>query len=1691
MWEIGHALRVFHDAAELFEFPEAGRIAEEILQNGQANLPRNHMTHIDSGCRRGPVDKGADLDGDIDVPMMSSRPTSRAARPIRPVHDGTETWFWELSQIFQSHSEEEAFEGEFFIYVQTWYIDHERHRVCRRPRPVRLDQHWITWLDDLRHEWRDVLAPDVSFSVHIIKPRPPQFRHHGYACHLLIEQNRPRGNAAGILTSLIEGPTNDGITQGAFAVPRFLRKQDIIDFLEVEPFCGGRRCTAYHDQVPIQLVQATEVHSGFSICLRITSQELQRPYAPHDRPQFFEDLDLMQRSITIHGPQNRAIDIPNEAETNCDPFVPPFQFNAHAIAFQPAPPILRAQSEFTQDLHLLWSASASSWENEVPAAHVLTWFVDHRQVPPICLDSRQVTLHDNVQDWETIIKNAWRDSLDATQPIELYVVQPDPPMMEPSIFAHVVLVQAPRDNWVSNLVTVFDSFISSRERNLMRLVVTTHEHFSLHNIALACGYGFIGSAPIDPVAFQGWVNRHPLEPGRLWPGRSGSEITLQVLRQVVLLPAHLQPQDAQFLLQTRSVRRTPGPKTTDGSLTDGDSLNSQDRIIIDLDAALFSSHLVPVRLIHASDCDTPAHFPDHVLVPDGFHAADIEKALDEFGLSYHAYVLHATGFSFVTPISWSSKHECWHLIYFPLHYGCKEEIILHKGDHEPTIHEHMKFLHAIGFTRAVILDIQQPRCRVLLVQYHNNTPALEETMKVQRTAAAWPPPQPIRSHAAMYRQPKAQDGPTDHLLTWNVTFDDLHDFFHSGNDILCPWHSHLDLPEIVRNVLPADASHEGHVESFSTFDRLIVYTDGSSKSHNRRKAPLWVQEFDIPDAWAFVVLGERYGTQSTDSEIVLLGWHSQQVLYESHLPHFLGTDAIGSEFAEREALFWAGIWRLGINSSIPTVFRTDSSTADQATGRVCCHSQHPTFIALRSIFQALQAGMKQEDLRVEHVAGHAGDPWNELADFLAKTEAKIGHKLVRQQINLHKWTPVLSYLWMIFDQHAGLPPIVNGGFAIPPPNPPSPVTDVPEQFDHVHSTVRTDFAISLASLNVGSLFTGPDGFAGKLKFLRDQMKSLHLNMLGLQEARSPAGLSLAEDVIRLSSGAQQGRHGVELWINTKQPFCYAKGKPQFLRRSHIQVVQADHRRLIVRIACPLLQCMVAVLHAPQSGRSLEIRKEWWEETHNLLQSVQNGVPLFAMIDANAKSGPCSPPIVFENDDASSTSTALFLDFLTQHEMCLPSTGSMHQGAHATWTAPDGMTHHRVDFVAVSQAWSARCTHSSLLPELDTGNAHEDHIAVALQLCWQDLLPNGAKHQVSKGRHNRHKIGQNRQHIDLTLVSIADWKVDIETQVQQVNCQLAQVLTKACPLDKTCAKKPFIDQALWHLRAQKLHLRKRLQTAQRQRSLLLLRCIFQYWQQDEVDETAHCQHEAYVTSILCAELKLHCRYYCIARTLKMRLRHAKVHALQAELRGICEKTAAGEILHRIRPFIGPSNPKKIKRACLPFVKSSTGHICQTPQEAQNRWIEFFQQMENGTRMSLQDYRSGWAANLRHFLQVDSLKVPLQELPTLVELEAAFHRVAVGKAVGADDVPPEVCRYKATEMARIAYAIMMKTCLYGQEAVEHKCGRLAIAWKNKGDPADCAAHRSLLVSIHFGKTIHRALTKISWFIHPVYASAAAWW
>ena len=131
---------------------------------------------------------------------------------------------------------------------------------------------------------------------------------------------------------------------------------------------------------------------------------------------------------------------------------------------------------------------------------------------------------------------------------------------------------------------------------------------------------------------------------------------------------------------------------------------------------------------------------------------------------------------------------------------------------------------------------------------------------------------------------------------------------------------------------------------------------------------------------------------------------------------------------------------------------------------------------------------------------------------------------------------------------------------------------------------------------------------------------------------------MAEGILRIAGGADKGHHGVELWISTKQPFAYVKGRPQYIQRSHVQLLHHDPRRLVVRIASHQLNCFIAVLHAPQSGQPLPVREEWWLDTTQLVSELCR-----------------EHPIVFEHDDSAYSSTPYFLAFLRDLGLCLPCT----------------------------------------------------------------------------------------------------------------------------------------------------------------------------------------------------------------------------------------------------------------------------------------------------------------------------------------------------------------------------------------------------------------------------------------------------
>ena len=195
-------------------------------------------------------------------------------------------------------------------------------------------------------------------------------------------------------------------------------------------------------------------------------------------------------------------------------------------------------------------------------------------------------------------------------------------------------------------------------------------------------------------------------------------------------------------------------------------------------------------------------------------------------------------------------------------------------------------------------------------------------------------------------------------------------------------------------------------------------------------------------------------------------------------------------------------------------------------------------------------------------------------------------------------------------------------------------------------------------------------------------------------------------------------------------------------------------------------------------------------------------------------------------------------------------------------------------------------------------------------------------------------------------------------------------------------------------------------------------------------------------------------------------------MEKRLEQVNEHTAATSILRTTRAFLGPTNPKKEKNMTLPMLETDNGSLCQTPEEAMQQWIQFFADMEGGTRQSTERLREDWITALSTDDQ-PQFAVSATSLPTLVDLELAYRKVACGKATGPDRIPGELCHAAPAACARATFASLWKLVLFGHKALCYKGGLLFQAYKGKGQTTRCSSYRSLLISNHIGKSIHHAM------------------
>jgi len=983
----------------------------------------------------------------------------------------------------------------------------------------------------------------------------------------------------------------------------------------------------------------------------------------------------------------------------------------------------------------------------------------------------------------------------------------------------------------------------------------------------------------------------------------------------------------------------------------------------------------------------------------------------------------------------------------------------------------MSMLDSLGYPRAVILEEAHLECGLLRVLFCNNMPLQTAPEKPLRARTAWP-----ERHIEVWNEmplfPKQRPLPQalmadDHQQQVWTGFDcqDLAELLGAAKTFLQTDFSGIDLPDFVRDAVVKPRSQQH-------YDRWLVYTDGSSQTSMRRVTPQQADEEGLPDTWSMLVLGEKFTTDGA-SIVEPLGWCAHPVRYDEHGACYTGAQRIGAEVAERDALVWAGLWRIAQDSVTPTVFCCDSLTSGkQAFGLISAGTADLSYRLLRGLFQALEHGLPAGHLQLHHVRSHAGDPYNEFVDATAKIEARRSFHHCRPALDMQKWNCIIPHLWLVFAQNSGLPNWYDGTLATARPALPAAHNPTLPDETTTGITLQTACSLSIATANVLSLSRGPEGYGGKLHYLFVQMKHFGLNVLGVQEGRAEELTTTSCDILRLTSGHHNKNGGVELWVNLGQPVAHrSDGSAIHFSKDQFQVVHRDPRRLLVKADNQCLSCWFFVGHAPHTGRHRDERAEWWQQTHDILTEFTDDAPCFWILDANAAPGEADNKAVYQRGLCTSANTDLFRGALKKFDMCLPSTTCIHQGTRETWTSIDGNKLCCIDYIAIPLTWLSSCVWSQVLEDFDLATARDDHRVVGLELRWDALVTLPCSRKAFAPIDWTSSSQREQARGKLAQIVVPPWNTDIETHEITVRQQFHHAIQRTGKDGKSRPKKAYIDHEAWSLRSQLLKCRKTLKQLRRNIAREALFKVFLAWsgtmKLSQVEEAFN-----YGSSLRAAQVRSMAAFCHFRFSLRSHLQSAKHRLMLQRMEHINEHTAAHSILHLLREFTGPTNPRKAKKRTLPLIHDQQGHPCRSPEEATQLWIQFFSDMEGGQRQSHAALREDWCQHL-HDMPSEPFQVQAQELPTLVDLELAFRRVSCGKATGPDRIPGETCHYAPTTCAKATFAALWKLLLFGHEALMHKGGLLVQAYKGKGVTKQCASYRSLLISSHIGKALHRTL------------------
>ena len=383
-------------------------------------------------------------------------------RPIPPPNpnpqqaQGTQTsWSIELSSLFEDRATVRHEETGPELDIEVWYVHHSRMPICHAARHVTLDNIRELWYADLCMVWIDQIIRHQPLKVLIVRPTPTLEMRNRDSIHIILEQGMLPGLVALHFTAVFHGGIRTGILQKAESVPDRICTQDMVIKHDLQRFCEPRPCQMWMGSLRFLQNEAEDFFSGIAVRLEIEETATSSDGVPADQSSLPDYTMLMQRMPppAASASENAQGCAGQSTSSSQQPPGPPARMQMPSSQTQ-----YRVQNivEFRQALQ--WQVDTQTMtclpqQRRQPRVH--SWFSDSVSLPRSD-HFRDVLLSAHPAFWVDDILARWTDWILADHDLQLHLVQPHPSGGDADTVAHVIIVQRPRHDMRSALVTIVE-----------------------------------------------------------------------------------------------------------------------------------------------------------------------------------------------------------------------------------------------------------------------------------------------------------------------------------------------------------------------------------------------------------------------------------------------------------------------------------------------------------------------------------------------------------------------------------------------------------------------------------------------------------------------------------------------------------------------------------------------------------------------------------------------------------------------------------------------------------------------------------------------------------------------------------------------------------------------------------------------------------------------------------------------------------------------------------------------------------------------------------------------------------------------------------------------------------------------------------------------------------------------------------